>query len=68
MEHVIAKLLQEFEQGRMTRRQLIQSLAATAASSALASVPTVAAAAQGQGKVFRATAFNQDVEVLVAAK
>jgi catechol 2,3-dioxygenase-like lactoylglutathione lyase family enzyme len=44
MEHIIAKLLQEFEQGKMTRRQLIQSLllAATAASAASA-LPTVAA-------------------------
>jgi len=34
MEHMIARLLQDFEQGKMTRRQLIQSLAlaATAAS------------------------------------
>ena len=36
MEHVIAKLLQDFEQGKMNRRQLIKSLAvaATAASAA----------------------------------
>jgi catechol 2,3-dioxygenase-like lactoylglutathione lyase family enzyme len=40
MEHVIAHLLTDFEQGRMTRRQLIQSLALVAAS------PAVAAAAQ----------------------
>lgn len=38
MENVIAKLLQDFEHGKMTRRQLIQSLAlaATAASAASA--------------------------------
>jgi len=38
MEHIIANLLQNFEQGKMTRRQLIQSLAlaATAASAATA--------------------------------
>ena len=37
MEHIIAKLLQDFEQGRMNRRQLIQSLAmAAAAASAIA--------------------------------
>ena len=38
MENVIAKLLQDFERGKMTRRQLIQSLAlaATAASAASA--------------------------------
>ncbi len=36
MENIIAKLLQDFEHGKMTRRQLIQSLAlaATAASAA----------------------------------
>src|SRR6476646_982724 len=34
MEHIIGKLLQDYEHGKMTRRQLIQSLAfaATAAS------------------------------------
>src|ERR1700674_5141216 len=43
MEHLIAKLLQDFEHGKMTRRQLIQSLAlaATAVSTASA-VPTAA--------------------------
>jgi catechol 2,3-dioxygenase-like lactoylglutathione lyase family enzyme len=46
MEHIIAKLLQDFEQGMMTRRQLIQSLAltATAASAASAAENTVAEA------------------------
>jgi len=36
MEYIIGKLLQDFEQGRVTRRQLIQTLAlaATAASTA----------------------------------
>lgn len=39
MEQLIAKLLQDFEQGTMTRRQLVQclALAATAASAAPAS-------------------------------
>ena len=55
MEQTIAKLLQEFERGRLSRRELIQSLAATAASSIATSS---AAAGQGQGRVFRATAFN----------
>lgn len=36
MEHIFAKLLQDFEQGKMTRRQLIQSLAATAAAVSVA--------------------------------
>lgn len=34
MENVIGKLLDEFEGGRMTRRQLIQSIAVVAASAA----------------------------------
>jgi len=38
MEQVIAKLLEDFERGKMTRRQLIQSLALAAAAA-----PTVAA-------------------------
>jgi len=36
MEDIIAKLLGEFENGRMTRRQLIQSLALAAAATASA--------------------------------
>jgi len=34
MENVIAKLVQDFEQGKMNRRQLIQSLSITAAAAA----------------------------------
>ena len=30
MEHIIGKLLQDYEHGKMTRRQLIQTLAFTA--------------------------------------
>ena len=54
MEHLIAKLLHDFEHGYMTRRQLIQSLAmaATAASAA----PPKAVAAEGKG--FKAVAVN----------
>ena len=49
MEHIIARLLQDFEHGMMTRRQLIQSLAltttaASAASAAAAAASTVAEA------------------------
>ena len=55
MEHLISKLLQEFEQGRMSRRQLIRSLAATVASSMATSL---AAAATPEGQVLKATAFN----------
>src|SRR6516162_7096545 len=55
MEHIIAKLLHEFEEGRLTRRQLIQNLtlAATAAS-AVSGVPATAA----EGKVLNATNIN----------
>lgn len=35
MEYVIAKLVQDFEQGRLTRRQLIRTLALTSAASAV---------------------------------
>jgi len=55
MEQVIAQLLQEYERGGISRRQLIQTLAAAAASS-IATSSAVAAAPDGQ--VFRATAFN----------
>ena len=55
MEHVIAKLLHDFEDGKMSRRQLIQSLtlAATAATAASA-VP----AAPGEASVLKATYLN----------
>jgi catechol 2,3-dioxygenase-like lactoylglutathione lyase family enzyme len=44
MEHIIAKLLQNFEEGKMTRRQLIQSLAlAATAASATGAAPAAAA-------------------------
>jgi catechol 2,3-dioxygenase-like lactoylglutathione lyase family enzyme len=42
MENIIAKLLTDFEQGKMSRRQLIRSLAVTA-SAAAAVTPAVAA-------------------------
>ena len=46
MEHIIGKLLHDFEQGRMTRRQLIQSLALAASAASAASAarlyPTLA--------------------------
>ena len=50
MEHIIAKLLQDFEQGKMNRRQLIQSLALAAATAGVAS------AADGKG--FKAVTVN----------
>ena len=43
MEHIIGKLLQDYEHGKMTRRQLIQTLALTA-TAASAAGPAAAAA------------------------
>jgi len=43
MENLIAKLLQDFEQGKMTRRQLIQSLAVAATAASAASAASAAA-------------------------
>ena len=43
MEHLIGKLLHEYEQGKMTRRQLIQTLALTA--TAASAMDTAVAAA-----------------------
>jgi catechol 2,3-dioxygenase-like lactoylglutathione lyase family enzyme len=57
MEHLIAKLLQDFEQGKMTRRQLIQSLA-LAATAASASAATVAPTATTASNVVKATYLN----------
>ncbi len=47
MEQIIAKLLQDFEQGKMSRRQLIQSLAVTATAATVGA--TSAAAADSKG-------------------
>ena len=44
MEHIIAKLLQDFEQGKMSRRQLLQSLALTAAAASAAGAAQTSAA------------------------
>ena len=57
MEHVINNLLQDFERGKMSRRQLIQSLA-MAATAAAAAGGTAAASAADEGKVFEAIAVN----------
>jgi catechol 2,3-dioxygenase-like lactoylglutathione lyase family enzyme len=59
MENLIAKLLGDFEHGKMTRRQLIQSLAlaATAASAANA-VPAAAAPAGSDSTILKATYLN----------
>ncbi len=52
MEHIISKLLHDFEHGYMSRRQLIQSLAMAATAAA---APRAAAA---EGKGFKAMAVN----------
>jgi catechol 2,3-dioxygenase-like lactoylglutathione lyase family enzyme len=53
METVIAKLLQDFEQGKMNRRQLIQSLSLAAVAAA-----GVAPAARAAGKPLEALYVN----------
>jgi len=45
MENIIAKLLEDFEQGKMSRRQLIQSLAVTAAAASAVNIAPEAKAA-----------------------
>lgn len=56
MEKVITKLVHEYEQGRMSRRQLIQSLAVTATATATFVGAKPAAAAEGKG--FKAIGVN----------
>jgi catechol 2,3-dioxygenase-like lactoylglutathione lyase family enzyme len=57
MEQIITKLVQDFEQGKMTRRQLIKSL--TIAATAATSLGEASAApAQAKGYVAKVTAFN----------
>ncbi len=51
MEHIIERLLRDFELGKMNRRQLVKSLAVAAAAS---TVPAGAA----DGKGFKAVAVN----------
>lgn len=52
MEHLIGKLLHDFEQGRMDRRQLIRSIAVAAAAVGSA------APAAAEGKGFQAIGVN----------
>jgi len=54
MERIIANLLQDFEQGRLSRRQLLQKLTITATAAAAATTPAAAA----EGQVIGATNFN----------
>ena len=58
MEQIIAKLLQDFEQGKMNRRQLIQSLALTATAASAVSAAASAPAAAADSKGFKATYIN----------
>src|SRR5581483_10073607 len=52
MESLIAKLLSDFEQGKMNRRQLVQTIAAAAAAVGGAS------SAEAAGKGFKAVTVN----------
>jgi catechol 2,3-dioxygenase-like lactoylglutathione lyase family enzyme len=52
MEHVVSRLLKEFEDGRMSRRELIRSLALTVTGA------SVASAATSEGSGFKAVAVN----------
>ncbi|HEV2445236.1 MAG TPA: twin-arginine translocation signal domain-containing protein, partial [Candidatus Sulfopaludibacter sp.] len=53
MEQIISKLLRDFEEGKVSRRQLIKSLSVAVAAAAGA-VPAVAA----EGKGFKAVTVN----------
>jgi catechol 2,3-dioxygenase-like lactoylglutathione lyase family enzyme len=55
MEQIIARLVHEFEQGKLTRRQLIQNLTIAATTAAAVSTVPDAAAAE---KVLNATNIN----------
>lgn len=56
MERIVATLLQQFEQGKLNRRQLVQSL--TLAATASAAATTVPAAAAAERKVLNVTNIN----------
>jgi catechol 2,3-dioxygenase-like lactoylglutathione lyase family enzyme len=51
MENIIAKLVQDFEQGKMSRRQLVQSLTITAAAATVPTTVLGAAAPTPTGKL-----------------
>lgn len=55
MEHIIARLLEDFENGKLSRRQLIKSLAVTATAACVGG-PDSAAAVENKG--FKAVAVN----------
>jgi catechol 2,3-dioxygenase-like lactoylglutathione lyase family enzyme len=55
MEDIIARLVKNFEEGKISRRQLIQNLAiAASSSSVVSSVPAIAA----EAPAFKATAIH----------
>jgi catechol 2,3-dioxygenase-like lactoylglutathione lyase family enzyme len=59
MENMIARLLDDFERGKMTRRQLIQSIAVVAAATVGGTSTAGVTPASSQGsKGFRAIAVN----------
>jgi len=58
MESIIAGLLKQFEEGKMTRRQLIQSLALAASAAAVPGSMTAAAQAPSPGKTPIPQAFE----------
>jgi catechol 2,3-dioxygenase-like lactoylglutathione lyase family enzyme len=53
-EHVVSNLVQNFEQGKITRRQLVQSLALAATVTSAASATPAAAQAEGSGNLLQA--------------
>ena len=55
MEHIIARMLEDFEHGKITRRQLIQSLVLAATATGAAGAVALAG---NEGKGFRAVAVN----------
>ncbi len=58
MEHIIARLLQDFENGRMSRRQLIQSLGLAATAAVAAGAAPLAAQTPAKSQGFKAIAVN----------
>jgi len=58
VEHIINGLLKDFEQGKMTRRQLIQSLALTATAAAATGVASATPVAAASDAPFKAVAVN----------
>src|SRR5438477_9950794 len=58
MERIITELVQDFEQGKMTRRQLIRSLTVAASAAAGLSGAPAATAAPPDGYVARVVSLN----------